>query len=164
MIDSKEECRCPHCGGRLIKKDKVLRGQKIVSGERDWYVIHRFKCVECSAIHRQLPDFMVPYKQYAGETIEDVIEGVISEEDPVEHPCDMTMKHWRWWAKFNEPQMEGQMRSAAYRFLDFSDQFLKSREALLEELKRRISPGWLMAVCRFIYNSGGRLSPVAECT
>lgn len=121
------------------------------------------KCTDCKKIHRQLADFMVPYKQYTGEVIEDVIDGVVSEDDPIDYPCETTMKHWRWWARFNEPQIEGQIRSSAYRFLDFTEQFLKSCEYLLKELKRRISPGWLSAVCRFIYNSGGRLSSVREC-
>lgn len=127
-------------------------------------MIQRMRCVECKAIHRQLADFMIPFKQYTGEVIEDVIEGVISEDDPVDYPCDMTMQHWRWWAQYNEPQMEGQIRSAAYRFLDYSEKFLKSCVSLLAELKQSNSPGWLCAACRFIYNSGGRLFPLAECT
>ena len=43
------------------------------------------------------------------------------------------------------------MRSAAHRFLDFGYGFLKSADSLLEELKKRISPGWLKAAARFLY-------------
>ena len=55
--------------------------------------------------------------------------------------------------------MEGQIRAAAHRFLDLDGKFLKSRVSLLEEMKERISPGWLKAVVRAIYNSGGRIEP-----
>ena len=59
----------------------------------------------------------------------------------------------------NEKNMEGQIRLAAHRLLDYDDGFLKSTGSLLEELKKRISPGWLKAAVRFIYNSGGRIDP-----
>ncbi len=55
---------------------------------------------------------MIKFKQYAAGVIEDVLDGVISEKDGLEHPCDGTMKHWRWWFEFNRIQMEGQIRSA----------------------------------------------------
>ena len=58
--------------------------------------------------------------------------------------------------------MEGQIRSAGMRFLDLKDEFLKSAESLLEELKRKISPGWLAAVVKIVYNSGGSLRPVYD--
>lgn len=69
------------------------------------------------------------------------------------------MKHWRWWLHRNEKNIEGQIREAAHRFLDLGGKFLKSRASLLEEMKERISPGWLKAASRAIYNSGGRIEP-----
>ena len=59
----------------------------------------------------------------------------------------------------NEKNMEGQIRQAAHRFLGLDGKFLESREPLLEKLKERISPGWLKAAVRAIYNSGGRIEP-----
>lgn len=55
--------------------------------------------------------------------------------------------------------MEGQVRLAAHRFLDPGEKFLKTRASLLEQMKERISPGWLKAAARAIYNSGGRIEP-----
>jgi hypothetical protein len=72
------------------------------------------------------------------------------------------MKHWKWWLSRNEANINGQMRSMAQRLLDLDIGFLKSSESLLEELRRRISPGWLSVVTRFIYNSGGRIEPYPE--
>ena len=91
-----------------------------------------------------------------------MVEGVVYEEDPwrdADYPCDTTMQRWRKWAEDNAAAMEGQIRSAGARFLDLTTEFLKSAESLLEGLKRKISPGWLAAVIKVIYNSGGRLRP-----
>ncbi len=142
-------------------RDKVLRGQKQIGGEREWYMINRLKCTNesCGRLHRQLTDEMVIHKQYAAEVIEDVIDGVVSETDPISDPCDATIRHWRWWFSYNKDQIEGQMRSAGYRHCGFHHGFLKPAESLLEEIRMRISPGWLGVVCRIVNNSGGEIRP-----
>lgn len=127
--------------------------------------IGRYRCTnkECHRLHNALPDLLLPYKHYERELIEDVIEGVVYEEDPrrdASYPCETTMQRWRRWASDNAAAMEGQMRSAGMRFLDLTDEFLRSSESLLEGLKTKISPGWLAAVIRIVYNSGGRLGAV----
>ena len=87
---------------------------------------------------------MCPYKHYGAGLIEDVVDGMVGEEDieTEDYPCSGTMKHWRWWSQMNEKNMEGQIRQAAHRFLDL--------EPLLEKLKERISPGWLKAAVRAV--------------
>ena len=107
---------------------------------------------------------MFPYKHYDAGLIEDVVAGVVSGDDPEteNYPCEGTINHWKWWMKMNEQNMEGRIKSSAHRFLDFGDGLLKSMGSLLEELKKRISPGWLKAAARFIYNSGGRLEPYPQ--
>ena len=164
FIESEEVCICPECGALLKYRDKVLRGQKQTGGERKWYMINRMKCTNksCGRLHRQLTDGMVKFKQYSAETIEDVLDEVISEEDGLEYPCEKTMKLWRLWFYHNKAQMEGQIRSAGYRLLDFSDGFLKVQDSLLDELRVRISPGWLGMICRLIYNTGGALRTFSE--
>lgn len=104
---------------------------------------------------------MLPFKHYDAGLIEDVVDEVVSGDDPEteDYPCEGTMKHWKWWAQMNEKNMEGQIRLSAQRFLDFHDGFLKSTESLLADIKRRISPGWLKITARIIYNSGGRIPP-----
>nr|DAZ15584.1 MAG TPA: restriction alleviation protein [Caudoviricetes sp.] len=165
---SKEDSICPYCGSPLKYRDHRLRVHKTAGGGKEWYRIRRLKCTndKCRKLHNELPDCMFPYKHYDAGLIEDVVEGVVSEEDPEteDYPCAGTMKHWKWWAEMNEKNMEGQIRLAAHRFLDFDDVFLKSTGSLLEELKKRISPGWLEAAARFIYNSGGRIEPHPACT
>lgn len=62
----------------------------------------------------------------------------------------------------NEKNMEGQVRLAAHRFLDPGEKFLKTSASLLEQMRERISPGWLKAAARVIYNSGGRIEPAPK--
>ncbi len=134
---------------------------KKAGGEKEWYRIRRLKCTndKCGRLHNELPDCLCPYKHYDAGLIEDVLDGVVSEQDreTEDYPCEGTMRHWRWWMQRNRTNMEGQMKSAAHRFLELSDAFLRDRDSLLEELRERISPGWLKAVMRFLYNAGGHL-------
>ena len=140
-----------------------MRGQKQIGGERKLYMINRLQCTNegCRKLHRQLTDGMIKFKQYAAEVIEDVIDGVISEEDGLKNPCDGTIKHWRWRFSHNEEQIEGHLQSAKYRLHGFESGSAKRMDLLLDEIREKISPGWLGKVCRIVNNIGGalRLSP-----
>ncbi len=168
LITSKEECICPCCGGRLKYRDHRLRVHKVAGGGKEWYQIRRLKCTDdkCGKLHNELPDCMFPNKHYDAGLIEDVVDGIVSKDDIEieDYPCEGTIKHWKWWMRGNEKNMEGQIRSAAHRILGFGQGFLKSTDSLLEELKERISPGWLKAAARFIYNSGGRIPPYPQAS
>ena len=162
LVNSKEECICPCCGSPLKYRDSRRRVHRKAGGDKEWYLIRRLKCSndKCRRLHNELPDCICPYKHYDAGLIEDVADGVVSEDDlgTEDYPCMGTMKHWRWWLQRNEKNMEGQVR-AAHRFLDLGERFLKTRSSLLEQMKARISPGWLKAAARAIYNSGGRIEP-----
>lgn len=166
FINSKEMCICPYCGSQLKYRDSRLRVHKVAGGKKEWYLIRRLKCAndKCGRFHNELPDCLCPYKHYDAGLIEDVVDGVINGDDleTEDYPCEGTIKHWKWWMGMNEKNMEGQIRLAAHRFLDFDGQFLKSTDSLLQELKERISPGWLKSAARFIYNSGGRIEPYPQ--
>ena len=57
------------------------------------YMINRLKCTNesCRKIHRQPTDDIVKFKHYCAETIEDVLDDVISEEDGLKQPCQPTI-------------------------------------------------------------------------
>ena len=59
--------------------------------------IRRFRCQKCGAVHRELPNFIFPYKQYDAEIIIGVLEGLITCETLgfEDYPCEMTMFRWR---------------------------------------------------------------------
>ena len=117
----------------------------IAGGGKEWHLIRRLKCSndKCGRLHNELTDCLCPYKHYDAGLIEDVADGAVSEADTEteDYPC------------------EGQIREAAHRFLDLDGKFLKSGASLLGGLRERISPGWLKAAVRAIYNSGGRIEP-----
>ena len=161
MMESSEELYCPHCECPLSLRDHRKRIWRREGGKKAWLMLGRYKCKECQRLHIGLPEFLAKYKHYDNRVIEDVLDEVVSEDDPgyEDHPCEMTMMRWRNWFVRNLSAMEGQIRSAGMRFLDLSDEFLGSTDSLLVELRERISPGWLGAVLRIIYNSGGGLAP-----
>lgn len=133
---------------------------------KEWYLINRLKCTnaKCKKLHNELPDCLIPYKHYDAGLVEDVVDDVITEDDlgTENHPCADTMKHWKEWIRLNEANINGQMKSTACRLLDLGIGFLQSTDSLLKGLRERISPGWLPAVTRFLYNSGGRINPNPE--
>ena len=149
---------CPVCGGKLEKKGWVTRIEKKAGGGRETLLIEIRKCTNesCRKCHRLLPDELLPYKHYDAELIEAVIDGVASEEDEAleEGPSPVTMKRWQEWWERLRAEAEGRIRSAAYRILDLSEQFLGSRESLLERIKERIVEGWLAATMKVMCNSG----------
>ena len=100
---------------------------------------------------------MVPHRHYEADLIETVIDGLAGEEDIAlaDGPSPITVKRWKEWGRQLATEAEGKLRSAAYRILDLSEQFLRSGSSLLEELKERLTEGWLPVTLRVIYNTGG---------
>lgn len=158
---------CSKCGKPLVLRDHKKRIHKRAGGAREWYMIPRMECTnkKCACrIHSCLPDIFSPHKHYDAELIEDVIDGVLSSDDPgtEDYPCADTMALWREWAEKNKANIDGQIRSAGYRLLDFGIELLASLISIMDELRRRVSPGWLKVINRVIYNTGGQITPVAR--
>ena len=87
---------CPDCCGELEYYDKVKRIIKSANSERYYISIRRLQCLKCGGIHREIPDFIFPYKQYDAEIINGVIEGIIT-SDTIgyeDYPCEMTRLRW----------------------------------------------------------------------
>lgn len=93
---SDNESTCPYCGGNLKYYDKVERIVRTKGRESKRIKIRRLKCVKCGAMHRELPDYILPYKQYEAEVIIGVLEGLITCETLgyEDYPCEMTMLRW----------------------------------------------------------------------
>ena len=95
LINSKEEGICPCCGSPLKYRDSRKRVHKIAGGGKECYLIRRLRCSsdKCRRLHNELPDCMCPYKHYDAGLIEDVVDGVVSEEDTEteDYPCEGTI-------------------------------------------------------------------------
>ena len=94
---SNNESTCPKCGGNLKYYDSVKRIVRTKKRFTKKVIIHRYKCSKCGCLHRELPDFLFPYKQYEVEVILGVIEGLISQDTLgfEDYPCEMTMLRWQ---------------------------------------------------------------------
>lgn len=103
---------CPDCGGNIKYYDTVSRIIRMKGGKTQRIYVRRLRCTQCRTIHRELPEFIFPYKQYDAEIIKGVLEGFIT-PDTIgyeDYPCEMTMIRWRnspkiqllLWKKHNE--------------------------------------------------------------
>lgn len=96
MINNNQST-CPKCGGELKYYDSVKRIVRTKRRITKKIIIRRLKCVQCKHLHRELPNFLLPYKQYEKEVVLGVIEGIISPETLgfEDYPCEMTMLRWK---------------------------------------------------------------------
>lgn len=93
---SKGEKRCPKCGGELKRYGSTKRIVRISYGRCTWIKISRLSCSKCGSIHRELPNYIMPYKQYDSRIIQGVLNGSIT-YDTIgyeDYPCEMTMNRW----------------------------------------------------------------------
>lgn len=93
---SADKTICPKCGGQLKYFDSVKRVLRTKARRTEWIEIRRLRCIECGALHRELPEELYPYKQYEAEVIRGVLEGLITCETLgyEDYPCEMTMIRW----------------------------------------------------------------------
>lgn len=87
---------CPVCKGTLKYYDNVSRIVRTKGGVRQTVKIRRFRCKTCNKLHRELPRFIFPYKQYKADIIKGVIDGFITPDTLgfEDYPCEMTMNRW----------------------------------------------------------------------
>ncbi len=92
-----EETSCSACGGDLKYYDSVPRLVRTKGRETCSIRIRRLRCLNCGGIHRELPAFIFPYKQYETEIISGVQEGLITSDTfgYEDYPCETTMVRWR---------------------------------------------------------------------
>ncbi len=96
MITNNESV-CPRCGGQLKYYDSVKRIVRTKNRNTRKIIIHRYRCLSCFSIHREIPNRILPYKQYESEIIIGVREGLITSNTLgyEDYPCEMTMIRWK---------------------------------------------------------------------
>lgn len=77
---SNNQSVCPKCGGQLKYYDSVKRIVRTKRRKTRKVIIRRMKCEKCGSLHRELPEFILPYKQYEADVIFGVIEGFITSD------------------------------------------------------------------------------------
>ena len=88
---------CPKCGASLKFYDTVPRIIRTKGRSYKYIKLRRLRCLECSAVHREIPSIIFPYKQYEAEIIRGVLEGFITPETYgyEDYPSEMAMVRWR---------------------------------------------------------------------
>lgn len=88
--------KCPTCDGKVKYYDSVPRVIRSKNRHTRWIKIKRYRCLNCNRLHRAIPEFIFPYKQYESEIIVGVIEGLITPDilGYENYPCEVTMVRW----------------------------------------------------------------------
>lgn len=96
MVRSEDET-CPKCGGVLKGYDRIYRLVRTKGRQTKSIKVRRRRCSDCGALHNELPDYILPYKQYEAEIVFGVLEGFITPETLgyEDYPCEVTMRRWK---------------------------------------------------------------------
>ena len=96
MITTDERI-CPKCGGQLKYYDSVKRFVRTKNRTTKLIILRRMRCTKCGKLHREIPKFIIPYKEYEYEVIMGVLEGYVTSDTLgyEDYPCEMTMIRWK---------------------------------------------------------------------
>ncbi len=96
MITTDERI-CPKCGGQLKYYDSVKRIVRTKNRTTKRIILRRMRCTKCGKLHREIPKFIIPYKEYEYEVIMGVLEGYVTSDTLgyEDYPCEMTMIRWK---------------------------------------------------------------------
>lgn len=142
-------------------RDRCSRSIRHLGGEQEWLKIPRHQCDNegCGRIHRMLPDILLPYKHYEQPVVRDSVDGRLDLDKAGNAPSAESVKRWCHWLMASRLDIEGYVKSAAHRELEFGEELLRSSVSVLEFLRMRAPMRWLSTVIRIIYNTGGFLRP-----
>ena len=116
-------------------------------------MIRRLRCDVCRRIHHELPDFIVPYKHYSTEVIEDILRGSGKTSGSCS-PCeDSTVRRTLRWFSLLLSYFEAAIRSLIE--MNRHNRILVNElSALLPLQPKRLPAGWLRHLVRILVNSG----------
>lgn len=157
FTESRDVSYFPCCGGSLRYRDTCMRIWLREGHERRTVVIRRLKCPECGTLHRELPDFLAPYKHYETELISGILDEVAGAEDMEgDLSCESTIQSWRHWLMANALRIDGYLKAEGSCLPGFTEELLMTGSSLLKQLRNSCQK-WMEIILRFIYNSGGFL-------
>lgn len=154
MVRCTELVPCPCCGNDLKVIGSRKRKSKVSGEETRILIIRRLRCQDCSKIHHELPDCLVPYKRYASTSIEQVLSEVQSHSDLAAD--EVTLYRLKKWFHGILPYLLGGLRSIA---IHLDQDPVKEPSVLSQSVHQRIGhyvgnePGWLKRIVRPIVNA-----------
>lgn len=99
MIEKYEENRCPDCNQTMKIIGSKKRTVKDISGKQYIFSLRKMKCEKCNVIHTEIPDCIVPHKQYS----KNAISMAIKEQCTYYIMEDSTVFRWK---KENIPDLQ----------------------------------------------------------
>lgn len=91
VVYSREAPLCPVCNFLMSGYDKRKRFVIRDDGQKEIFILHRFRCPQCKSIHLQIPDCIEPQKHYAAKIIYDALIGT-NDYCPVDNS---TIRRWK---------------------------------------------------------------------
>jgi|HigsolmetaAR201D_1030396.scaffolds.fasta_scaffold08937_2 hypothetical protein len=146
-----ESVPCPCCGSKLTVIGSRKRTLRTNSGGSTELRIRRLRCSNCSKIHHELPDCLVPYKRYESSCIEEVI----SSPSHTVAADESTLYRWRCWYLAMACYFAGCLESLRFRFhLDPVGPSSTPSQTAHQRIGRMVGTanGWLARVVRPIAN------------
>lgn len=153
FVRSGEQHVCPCCGGALKVIGSRRRTRIRSTGTKEILIIRRLQCQDCGRTHHELPDCLVPYKQYDSASIEAVVSG-----EPLLHVAadESTLLRWKTWFSEMVNYFLGCLQSLALRYTGCA---VEVQSDLPESSLQRIwhyvgnAPRWLARVVRPVANA-----------
>lgn len=153
FIKGAEQVPCPCCGGELAVISSRRRTGIHSDGQEKIFIIRVLGCDACKRSHRELPDFIIPYKRHLSSTIETVITG---DEEQTVIADESTRRRWKEWFMSLVTYFAGCLNSIAIRY---NQEPVKEPSDLSESAPQRIfnyvgdAPGWLARMTKPIVNT-----------
>ena len=131
------------------------RKRKVIGldGKPTTLIIRRLRCDSCGKIHHELPDFVLPYKHYSAEVIENILkepEGTSGFISPCE---DSTVRRTTQWFSLLLSYFEAAVRSLM-EMNRHNCALVNELAGLLPLEPKRLPAGWLTHLVRALVNSG----------
>ena len=96
-IRAKETARCPICNSELRVIGSRHRNVIMPEDGKQTFVIRRLRCRQCSRIHHELPDFMIPFKRHSANAVDKIISYDASTPTDVRRSTAWRIRIWWAW-------------------------------------------------------------------
>lgn len=109
------------------------------------------RCGDCSSLHRELPNFILPFKHYISSVIEAAIESRTAEISAE----DSTIRRWQRWFQDRQVHFWGVLSAVAATHGTHPPQSPGRSESLLRSIREHLrnSAGWLAQMVRITVNT-----------
>jgi len=144
-ISGKEYPVCPKCGKLMAFRDTCKRNGLDKDARCRRYILRRFKCKDCKNTHREIPDFLFPYKHYEADVIQAAIDG---ETDGISAD-NSTIRNWQKQWQEQETRIQLVLAALLIKINNETGKLIGSCPNIIISIKRKHSR-WLAFVIKVL--------------